>query len=225
MADITVTGMVISSMPIGEYDRRLEILTSEAGRISVFARGARKPSSSLVSVSRTFAFGTFRLFQGRNSYGLNSASISNYFTELSEDVELTAYGSYFLELARYFSRENMEAGDMLLLIYQSLRALGVPSIPHRLVRSVFELKMLQINGLCPPYDRIIAAEGQFTFAAGLSSSAAYALRFVLNTPVNKLYTFTLTDEVLEEFSSLVTHLLRLSVDKRFKSLELLETLA
>ena len=73
MNTITVRGMILSSMPIGEYDRRLEILTDSLGRISAFARGARKPSSALVSATRVFAFGEFDLYEGRSSYNINAA--------------------------------------------------------------------------------------------------------------------------------------------------------
>lgn len=219
MSNVTVHGMVITSMPIGEYDRRVEILTSEYGRISAFASNARKPSSPLVAPSRAFATGSFELYQGRSSYNLRSAKISEYFTSLSENIDLTYYGFYFLELARYFSRENVEASDMLNLLYFSLKALGREEIDNTLVRAVCELKMLAVNGLCPDADSIILPEGRFSTGNELDPSTAYAIRYVLSSSADKLYKFTLSREVLSEFTASVSHLMDLSVDRKFKSLE------
>ena len=140
MNTITVWGMVISSMPMGEYDRRLEILTDTLGRISAFARGARKPSSPLVSASRVFAFGEFDLYEGRSAYSVNGARIFHYFEELAFDMEQNLYGFYFLEFVSFFTREGLDAKMTLKLLYQSLRALSVPTLKHSLVKAVFELK-------------------------------------------------------------------------------------
>ena len=143
---IPVMGMVLEVSSCGEADRRLVLLTRERGKITVFARGAKRPKSPLMGVSRTFAFGTFRLFEGRDAYSLEGAQISNYFEEIAQDMEAACYGSYFLELADYYGRENLDGSQLLKLLYQSLRALLKPAIPNRLVRRIMELRAMVING-------------------------------------------------------------------------------
>lgn len=53
-----------------------------------------------------------------------------------QDFEGAYYGMYFLELADYCTRENNNEREVLKLLYQSLRALTVKSIPRRLVRAL-----------------------------------------------------------------------------------------
>ena len=224
MNEIITSGIVLSTMPIGEYDRRVEILSSELGRITAFARGARKPGSPLVSVTRVFAFGKFTVYQGKSSYSLNSAVISNYFEELSKDFDLTCYGFYFLELAQYFSRENLEALELLKLLYYSLTALKSGRINHKLVKSIYELKILAINGLCPTLNRLTTGTGVYAFASDLSKGCQKAFQFVTESSIEKLFSFLLTENVQAEFEMVVSHLIEQSVDKKMKSLPLLNDL-
>ena len=97
--------MVIKSMPVGERDRRVTLMTMEQGKLSFFARGAGKPGSPFMGVTRPFSYGKFSLFQGRDSYSLEGAEIVNYFEKLSADLVTTCYATYFLELADYYARE------------------------------------------------------------------------------------------------------------------------
>ena len=211
--NIVVTGMVLQVMPIGEYDKRITLLTKERGKITAFARGARRPNSQLLAAANPFCFGEFELFEGRSAYTLARATIQNYFRELTGDFDATYYGFYFLEFADYYGRENLEAVETLKLLYQSLRALLKSAIPNRLVRAVFELKLMEINGeyMEKPLGR-------------LEDSTIYTWEYVLESPVEKLYTFTVTEKVLEEFTKCVAENKRRFVDKTFHSLDILDVL-
>ena len=242
---IVLTGMVLSTMPIGEYDRRVVILTKEQGKISAFARGARRPNSPLVGAVNPLAFGEFTMYEGRTSYTIQSASITNYFAELREDVVGAYYGFYFLEVADYYAKEYTDEREMLKLLYQSMRALINPHIPDRLVRRIFELKALTVNGQAPQVFQCVICGDQerpavFSPAKGglvcsecsgdvidgmiLDNSTLYSMQYIESTPVVKLYTFTVAENVLAELEKVMDRLMEVYVDRRFKSLEILETL-
>ncbi|MCI9163129.1 MAG: DNA repair protein RecO [Lachnospiraceae bacterium] len=210
---VSLAGMVLKSGPVGEYDRRLVILTRERGKITAFARGARRAGNALMAASQPFVFGNFRLYEGREAYSLASAEVRNYFTELAADVEAACYGSYFLEFADYYGRENVEGAELLLLLYQSMRALLKPALPHSLVQLVFEL-------------RAMAANGEYTAQPpkAVSDSAAYAWEFIIASPLESLYTFVLKEGVQRELRECVELNKRRFVDREFKSLGILREL-
>jgi len=189
-------------------------LTKERGKISAFAKGARRQNSRLLAATTPFCFGEFRLYEGRTSYSIMEASISNYFETLREDFEAAYYGMYFMEIADYYTRENNDEKEMLKLAYQSLRALQHPGLSNELVRYIYEIKTVVVNGEYPG----IPSDRQF------SESAVYALTFIEKTDIGKLYTFTVTGEVLLELKDAADKLRARFMNQKFKSLEVLETI-
>lgn len=230
-------------MSIGEYDKRLVILTREKGKISAFAKGARRQNSSLIAGSRPFSFGEFTIYKGRNSFNIVSMNIMNYFTELSQDFYGAYYGFYFLELCDYFGRENIDGRDTVKLLYYTLKALSNDSIDNKLIRYIFELKLCVINGEYPEMYTCLSCGSDKEiryFSPGqhglicknckrisnevveLNTSTIYTMQYIISTPIEKLYTFKVSKNVINELAIIMNRYQKLHTDKTFKSLEILE---
>lgn len=212
---LKVKGMVLSAVPSGEYDKRCVILTKERGKITAFARGARRPNSLLLAAANPFSFGIFTVYEGRNAYTLVQAEISNYFMEVREDFTAACYGCYFMEVAEYYTRENLDGSAVVNLLYATLRALMKDSLDNELIRCIFEMKAMVINGEYP-YES--------ANDTSLMESTRYALGYVIQAPIQKLYTFTLKPEVFAEFRRVQDYYNRLHIDRKFKSLEILKSM-
>jgi len=199
---------------MGEYDRHITLLTKERGKITAFARGARKPGNRLAAATNPFSFGRFKVYEGKSSYTVSEAEIQNYFEELRLDYEGACYGMYFAEVADYYTRENNDEKEMLKLLYQSLRALCAKSLPNPLVRCVFECKAIAVNGEFPGVPNDMK----------LDQATIYALQYIEASTIEKLYTFTVSDACLLELQAVSERYMKYFVGRNFKSLEVLQTL-
>lgn len=242
-----MTGMILQTSPLREYDRRVEILTKELGRISAFAQGARRPNSALSACTILFTFGTFTLYPGKDSYRLQSGTIQTQFGELSQDYDALCYCSYFAEMARYFTRENVEASQELLLMYVTLRAVMHGRVELPLVRVIYEMRLMQIEGellelfqclhcgtkevntlylqagglVCPSCaakDKNLKDAYPIIF----SSDAMYTLQYIITSDWNKLYAFGVSKEVLGELTHFVKRYLGRYLSHQFQSEAFLE---
>ncbi len=231
-----LTGMVLKAAPAGEYDKRITLLTREQGKVTAFVRGARRPNSALCAASNLFCFGSFEAYEGRETYTVVKADILNYFSELYTDPDKTWYGCYFLELADYFSQPACDATEQLKLLYQTIRALTAQSLDPRLVRRIYELKTLVYQGVSPNVFSCVncgTKEDLCRFSAKrrgilcsscgaaddlfLSDAARYTLQYIISSPIEKLYTFQVTDPVYKTVSAAVESYLQLYVDRDFKT--------
>jgi len=209
---VLMTGIILKTSSVNDYDRRLVILTKERGKITVFARGVRRQGNRNMAATNPFCFGRFKLFEGKDAYNLGEADISYYFDELRTDYEAMCLGSYFLEYADYYTRENNDEVEMLKLVFQSIRAIIKESIDNRLVKVIFEIKALCVNGEFPG----IPAGRTFL------DSTIYAIDFIRKSTIEKLYTFAVTQEVLSELKSISDEYRERLIDKHFLSLDLVE---
>lgn len=250
---VTVTGMILSAQASKEYDRRLVILTKELGKISAFANGVRRPTVAMSGVSQPFVFGKFTVFAGKNSYTLQNAEVENSFGGMRDDLEAMAYGLYFCEFAETVTREGIPAKEELKVLYRSLSALLKTSIDRELVRAVFEMRMLAVGGIMPQVYECVSCRSKeeliwFSAPAGgcicrkcarnngfgaeyegrplwsVHPSTLYTMQFILSSPIESLYTFKVSEHVLNELQEILKQFLAIHIGKNFKSLDWLNSI-
>ncbi|HAC61470.1 MAG TPA: DNA repair protein RecO [Lachnospiraceae bacterium] len=214
MSGIDLQGMVLLAAPSGEYDRRIVLLTKERGKITAFARSARKPNSSLLAATVPFSFGTFHLYEGRSAYTCVGADITNYFDELKTDFEGAYYGFYFMEFAAYYAQENMDGTQMLNLLYAALLALENPALDNRAVRYAYEVRLMVQGGEFP--QDVVKDES-------LSKGARYAFWYMISAPLSRLFAFRVSDEVLGEIEKKQDKIRGKLIDRTFRSLGILDS--
>ncbi|MFA9465257.1 MAG: DNA repair protein RecO [Velocimicrobium sp.] len=239
----SIMGMVLSATPVGDYDKRLVILTREHGKIAAFAKGARRPNCALLACSQPFAFGTFQVYQGKTSYTVVAAEITNYFETIRMDLDAVYYATYFCEFMDFLTKENIDGSGFLKLLYQSLRALSKKTIPYALIRYIFEFKSMVINGEAPQVFECVkcanekpgtlfsaksgglvceACKSKMTDIILIDEATVYTLQYIVASKIEKLYTFHVSECVMENLRICATRYLAEYLAHTFNSLRFLD---
>ena len=121
------------------------------------------------------------------------------------------YGSYFAEITDYYGKENIDGSEAIKLLFFALRALHNDKLSRPLIRRVFELKAMQLEGEYFEAPRTEVPE-----------PALKAWRYVLDTPQEKLFRFVLDPEAEKAFARAVEQMKQTFIDRSFRSLTVLE---
>ena len=148
MSDLLkLTGIVLLAAPVGEYDKRVVILTKECGKITAFAKGVRRQNSPLLAAASPFASeGVFLLRRTRDlptgtGRDLNISVKSRKITNLRCTVSIS-WNWHLITVGKEKSR-NFEAS------LRGSEAMIRRQQPRKLVRYVYELRVLVMNGEYP----------------------------------------------------------------------------
>ena len=241
---IFLKGIVLGNSAVGDYDKRVVILTKERGKIVAFAKGARKQGSSFSGIIEPFNFGTFNVYESYDAYRFAGGEIREYFSNVKNDITGICYGSYFCEVLEYLTVEGVGDAEVLNLLYASLKAVE-KNIPPELIRRIFELKLLALDGemmtafSCAKcgrekltafsigHDGLICEDcvGNVADAYQVLESTVYTIQFILSSPIKKLFSFKVNDSVQKELDYVIGAYFSKHVPKKFKSLQILDTLS
>jgi DNA repair protein RecO (recombination protein O) len=117
------TGINLKSMPLGEADKLVTILTKEFGLIRAVAPGARKQKSKLGGRSGLFVVNELQLAKGRSLDKITQAETLESYPGLSKDLGKLAASQYLAEVVLCHALSEQPQEELYALLNEHLRRL------------------------------------------------------------------------------------------------------
>ncbi len=240
-------GLVVKETSVGETDKSLVILAQGHGKISAWARGAKKMRSPLLHSSSLFSYSNFTFTKKKDSLVIKEAVLSESFMGIRSDIENLALASYIASVASEITPRNQEEDNLLRLTLNCLYALSKNMSATDKVKAAFELRSVICVGFLPelmdcvicsniaplyffsPNDGGILCEAckarqKSHFQHAISNTALDALRYIAKCDMKKLLAFEIDESGARELSKITQDYLLSILSYKPKTLSFYEQL-
>lgn len=246
MGYIRSSGVIIKEVNTGEADKVVTILSKTHGKISGYAKGARRPKSSLMAGMQFLCYSDLVMYKGKEMYSINTCDVIEPFYEIRNDIIKLTYCAHITDILNDVMQENQPAAKVLQLFLNTLHMLAKTDKPPELITRVFEIRFLSILGYAPFVSGCINCSTEemknisFSFkkcgflcdkccvndisAMSISTGAAKALHHIVYAKMKDLFSFSLSPEVLNELDKVCRRYLRERLEKDYTKLDFLKNL-
>lgn len=221
---VVTQGLIIKEQAVGESDRLVTILTKDEGVVRAFARRAKNLKDSKNAATGLLCYSRLKLSKGRDTYNVNEAFPIEVFFGLRKDVTSLALAQYFCQLAVELVPEGVESSEYLRLVLNALHFLCQGTRPQPLLKAIVELRMVSEAGYMPNlaycancgayqaermYFKINRGELYCKSCyihtgdpcAPLSPAALTAMRHIVLSDFEKIFSFSVSPGALGELSA------------------------
>ena len=215
---LTVSGLVASERDYGEQDRFISIITAEHGIIDLLVKGAKKITGRNNSSTGLFSYSKFCIRERNGRRYLDSSEPIYVFYGLRLDLKKLALACYIAEAATYsLTIDNKNGGEIMKLILNSLYLLESDKRTPEFIKSAFEFRFAVELGFLPALigcnecyihnapemyfladQGILLCEEHFQLqpqkpGVRLTSGVLHAVRHICLLPVNKIFSFKISE--------------------------------
>ena len=246
MSYVKTTGIVIKEVHTGEADKIVTIFTTNMGKITGSAKGARRPRSRLIAGTQLLCYSNFVLFKGKEMYSINSCDVIEPFYDIRNSIEKLTCAAHMTDIINDIAQENQPSIDVLKLFLNSLYMISNSKRPILQVITVFEIKLLSILGYAPWVNGCINCGNNeidnmsFSFikcgficknciaidksAIKLSEGAVKAIYHIVYSNMKNIFNFEVSHEVLNEIRRVSKTYLRKQLEKDYRKMNFLKYL-
>lgn len=240
MGIIKTKGIILSESNMNDFDKMVTILTPN-GKIGCAAKGARRPKSLLMAGTQFLCFGEYLLYQGANSYHINSCETIEIFYSIRTDLDKLKYASHITKIINDVTDENQNTYRILQLFLNTLYMISETDKDLDFILSVFKLRLLCLLGFTPNIKECINCKAQdnLTYfslkdngfkcstcgkvdkgAIQITDSTKTAIQYIVLADAKKIFSFQISDENLQELNLVSKLYFNDKLEKEYKLEEL-----
>lgn len=229
--------IVLKEIPLKEEDKIVVVFSREYGKISIYAKGARKTKSAYLAGTQMLTYSDFFIYKKENLSSLSKIDIIDSFLDIKNDYEKLYMAMYFLEYVDSLIIEdnpNEELFDFLILTLDKMKK----SNNLKLMKPIFEMRALGLAGYMPNVltcqscgneldedcrfsssDDGVICESCSGMKKGIkiSKTTLYTLKYIFYIKQDKIYTFSVDDKYKKELKKVSDDYKNLMIDKPLKS--------
>ena len=244
MGYIKSGGIVLKEVNTGEADKVVTILTKAYGKISGYAKGARRTKSPLAAGTQFLCYSDFVMFKGKELYSISNCDIIEAFYEIRNDIVKLTYSAHIADIVNDVIQEEQPAGRVMQLFLNTLHMLAKTDKSPELIIRIFELRFLSILGYAPYVKGCIECGSNepvnvsFNFSKcgivcqkclpggsnsiRISAGTARTLYHIIHAPIKELFSFNVSSDVLDELGKISKRYLKDRLEKDYTKLDFLK---
>lgn len=244
MGTIKTKGIILAEHNMGDYDKMVTLLTPGMGKISCVAKGARRTKSQIMAGSQFLCFADYVLYQGTQTYHINSCETIEVFYHIRTDLDKLKYASHITKLIADVTDENQNCYKIIQLFLNTLYMISETDQNLEWITAVFKLRLMCLLGFVPNVMicgncKKTAKEEQMAYFSMRESSlmcnlcgrqdksaieilpaTADAIRYIVMAPAKKLYSFQIPENSIKELSIIAKLYTNEKLEKEYKLEEL-----
>lgn len=141
-------GFVLARRDFGEADRIIDVYSKEKGKISLIAKGVRRPKSRKRGHLEIFSKVKFQAASGRGMDIMTEVETIDDYGAVRKSMKKISLAYYFMEVAGKITHEGGESAGVYYLLSDSMEELK-SALKLKALRIDFVVKLLKLLGFWP----------------------------------------------------------------------------
>lgn len=186
-------------------------------------------------------FGDYLLYEGANTYHINSCETIEMFYKLRTDLDKLKYASHITKIIYDVTNENENSYKVLQLFLNTLYMISETDENLDFVIAIFKLRLMSILGFAPSINECKSCKTTeellyFSFKDSgfkcgacakvdksvmqITRATGDAIKYIVLAPAKKIFSFKVKEETIKELEIISKIYLNQKLEKEYKLEEL-----